>query len=57
MKKIISLCLTLVLLLAVLVGCVQTPDTPDNPTKPTINKTDIKIVDLSLIHISEPTRR
>ena len=45
MKKIISLCLTLVLLLAVLVGCVQTPDTPDNPTKPTINKTDIKIVD------------
>ena len=45
MKKIISLCLTLVLLLAVLVGCVQTPDNPDNPTKPTINKTDIKIVD------------
>lgn len=45
MKKIISLCLTLVLLLVVLVGCVQTPDNPDNPTKPTINKTNIKIVD------------
>ena len=45
MKKIISLCLTLVLLLVVLVGCVQTPDNPDNPTKPTINKTNIEIVD------------
>ena len=45
MKKIISLCLALVLLLAVLVGCVQTPGNPDDPTNPTINKTDIKIVD------------
>lgn len=45
MKKAISLVLTLVLLLAVFVGCNKTPDNPDNPNKPQINKTDIKIVD------------
>lgn len=45
MKKVISLVLTFVLLLAVFVGCNDTPDNPDTPGKPQINKTDIKIVD------------
>ena len=45
MKKVISVVLTLVLLLAVFVGCDNTPDNPDTPSKPQINKTDIKIVD------------
>ena len=45
MKRVISLVLTFVLLLAVFVGCNDTPDNPDTPGKPQINKTDIRIVD------------